>query len=205
MLTFNLDDIKAAESGLLEHEFISRCTDNIRRNGLHNLIDYLYETDFFYAPCSTRFHLSEPHGLIRHSLAVHNYAKELFDLYSNFTPESVAIVSLFHDLCKVHCYNPCKKARKTGRKLPNGRDEWEDYTGYDFVEEFPYGHGEKSVYLIQKHIDLSDAEAMAIRWHMGFSDASFKGGQISVSNAMAIYPEIALLHSADMISTAYGL
>ena len=120
----------------------------------------------------------------------------------DFPKESRHICALFHDLCKYHCYNPAKKSRKTGRLLHNGKPEWEDYIGYDFVEEFPYGHGEKSVYLLQKYIQLTDVEAMAIRWHMGYSDATFKGGQQSVSNAIKLYPVIALLHSADIIATS---
>lgn len=185
-------------------EFINRVKNNITREGIHNLLEYLTnETDFFYAPCSTRYHLCVEGGLVQHSLNV----DDNFDiLCSTFMPafpkESRHICALFHDLCKYHCYNPARKSRKTGKILPNGKAEWEDYTGYDFVEEFPYGHGEKSVYLLQKYISLTDEEAMAIRWHMGYSDATFKGGQQSVSNAITKYPVIALLHSADIIATS---
>lgn len=187
-----------------EREFCKRVSDNVKREGIHDLLEYLInETDFFYAPCSTRYHLCEEGGLVEHSLHV----DDIFDtLCSTFIPdfpeESRHICALFHDICKYHCYNPAKKSRKTGRLLPNGKPEWEDYIGYDFVEEFPYGHGEKSVYILQKYIKLTDAEAMAIRWHMGYSDATFKGGQQSVSNAIKLYPVIALLHSADIIATS---
>lgn len=186
--------------------FKSVASEVIKRKGIVELLDFLeHETDFFYAPCSTRFHLSVEGGLVQHSLNVF----EIFDTlcrvyYPSFERESIAICSLFHDICKYHCYNPCKKSRKTGLTLPNGKPEWEDYWGYDFVEEFPYGHGEKSVYILQKFIQLTDEEAMAIRWHMGFSDATFKGGQHSVSNAITKYPVIALLHSADIIATSRG-
>lgn len=184
--------------------FETVCNQLIKRPGINELLEFLKtDTDFFYAPCSTRYHLCVEGGLVEHSLNVY----EIFDslcrvYYKDFPAESVAICALFHDICKYHCYNPAKKSRKTGRLLPNGKPEWEDYTGYDFVEEFPYGHGEKSVYILQKFITLSDEEAMAIRWHMGFSDATFKGGQQSVSNAITKYPVIALLHSADIIATS---
>lgn len=187
-----------------EREFCTRVKNTIAREGISDLLEHLLnETDFFYAPCSTRYHLSVEGGLVQHSLNVDNIFNRLCDEFiPNFPEESRHICALFHDICKYHCYDPAKKSRKTGRLLPNGKPEWEDYMGYDFVEEFPYGHGEKSVYLLQKFIKLTDTEAMAIRWHMGFSDSSFKGGQQSVSNAIKIYPVIALLHSADIIATS---
>lgn len=188
----------------LKQAFRQEVLYNITRDGIAELLDYLDETDFYYAPCSTRYHLSTPCGLVYHSLSVFKISLTLFEDYHTLDRESVAIISLFHDICKIHCYNPSKKNRKTGRKLPNGRDEWEEYIGYDFDEEFPYGHGEKSVYILSKFISLTDEEAMAIRWHMGYSDASFKGGSQSITNAIQKYPSIALLHSADLISTAFG-
>lgn len=179
---------------------------NVSREGANELLEWLENnTDFFYAPCSTRYHLCEEGGLLKHSINVlENFELLCADFNARLDLESIIICALFHDVCKVNTYKPCKKSRKTGRTLPNGKPEWEDYTGYDFDEEFPYGHGEKSVYMLQKFIKLTDVEAMVIRWHMGFSDSTFKGGQQSVSNAMAKYPEIALLHSADLIATAMG-
>ena len=187
-----------------EKLFCEKALNHIKRPGIKNLLEHLQtETDFFYAPCSTRYHLCIEGGLVIHSLNVARIFNELCEIYRpNFPVESRYVCALFHDLCKYHCYDPVKKSRKTGKLLPNGKPEWEDYMGYDFVEEFPYGHGEKSVYLLQKYIPLADEEAMAIRWHMGYSDATFKGGMQTVSNAMKIYPVIALLHSADMIATS---
>ena len=187
-----------------EQTFIDIATRFIKREGITDLLEHLQsETDFFYAPCSTRYHLCVEGGLVEHSLNVFEIFNELCNSFMPETPvETRYICALFHDICKYHCYDPAKKSRKTGRLLPNGKPEWEDYIGYDFVEEFPYGHGEKSVYLLQKFIKLTDIEAMAIRWHMGYSDSTFKGGQQSVSNAMKLYPLIALLHSADIIATS---
>lgn len=187
-----------------EDNFIETALNYIKREGIEKLLEHLQtETDFFYAPCSTRYHLCVEGGLVIHSLNVANVFNQLCNIYRpTFSVESRYLCSLFHDICKYHCYDPVKKSRKTGKLLQNGKPEWEDYMGYDFVEEFPYGHGEKSVYLLQKFVTLTDEEAMAIRWHMGFSDASFKGGQQSISNAMKLYPIIALLHSADIIATS---
>lgn len=187
-----------------EAHFINRLTSGVTREGVNELVEFLqYETDFFYAPCSTRYHLSTPGGLVKHSLNVDTvFSKLCKSFYPDLPEESIHICALLHDICKFNCYKSVKKSRKTGRLLPNGKPEWEDYVGYDFDEEFPYGHGEKSVYLIQKFIKLTDEEAMAIRWHMGFSDASFKGGQNAVGNAMKKFPIIALLHTADIIATS---
>lgn len=187
-----------------KQEFIDRVKYSITREGINDLIEFLLnETDFFYAPCSTIYHLCVEGGLVEHTLHVDDIFNTLCETFlPSFPEESRHICALFHDICKYHCYNPAKKSRKTGRTLPNGKPEWEDYIGYDFVEEFPYGHGEKSVYLLHKYIHLTDEEAMAIRWHMGFSDSSFKGGQQSVSNAIKLYPVITLLHSADIIATS---
>lgn len=187
-----------------EQTFMDIASRFIKREGIKELLEHLQnETDFFYAPCSTRYHLCVEGGLVEHSLNVFEIFNELCNVFMPETPvESRYICALFHDLCKYHCYDPVKRSRKTGRLLPNGKPEWEDYDGYEFSELFPYGHGEKSVYILQKFIKLTDTEAMAIRWHMGYSDSTFKGGQQSVSNAMKLYPVIALLHSADIIATS---
>ena len=60
------------------------------------------------------------------------------------------------------------------------------------------GHGEKSVYLIQKYMQLTDREAMAIRWHMGFTDSAAKDSLRFVSEAFAYDPLVYELHAADM-------
>lgn len=197
-----MDETKIIDN---QTEFIARVKKYVHRDCVDDLLNYLLkETDFFNAPCSTRFHLSVPGGLVAHSLGVDDNFDRLCELFAPEIPEdSRRVCALFHDVCKANCYKPVKKSRKTGRLLPNGKPEWEDYIGYDFDEDFPYGHGEKSVYILQRFIKLTHDEAMAIRWHMGFSDPTFKGGQQSVSNAMSKCPRVALLHAADLIATAY--
>lgn len=132
-------------------------------------------------------------------------AKRVFDgdadgLYvpTDDEKETIAIVGLLHDLCKYDLYRPVKKSRKTGNKRPNGKDEWEDYMGYEYHDSMPFGHGEMSVYIIQGFMRLKREEAMAIRWHMGYSDVSFKGGDSTVSKAFDMYPLAALAHMADL-------
>ena len=68
-------------------------------------------------------------------------------------------------------------------------------------DKLPYGHGEKSVYIVSGFMRLSREEAMAIRWHMGFSDNDFQGGGYSVGNAFEMFPLAVLLHIADLQAT----
>lgn len=188
-------------------EFLQTYQDCICRPGADKLLEYLKKSDFFTAPASTRFHLAEEGGLVEHSLNVHKRLRLLYSYQlcvSELTPEqkeTIAIVGLLHDLCKIGCYKPEKKSRKTGNTLPNGKPEWEDYIGYAFDEELPYGHGEKSVYIISSFMKLTREEAMAIRWHMGFSDNDFKAGGYGVGNAFGKYPLSVCAHMADLWAT----
>ena len=84
----------------------------IKREGEDKLYDYLTSTgDFLTAPASTRFHLSYEGGLLEHSLNVYDClndylnrarVKETYGM--EYSPETIAIVSLLHDVCKVGCY-----------------------------------------------------------------------------------------------------
>ena len=129
-------------------------------------------------------------------------------------PESVAICGLLHDVCKVNVYQQEPKNRKTYDPEKVAAAEpwqvkhdalgdfiWETVMGYKFEDDLPYGHGEKSVYIISAFMKLSREEAMAIRWHMGFSDNDFKGGGYSVGNAFEKYPLALLTHIADLQAT----
>lgn len=156
-----------------KERFLDIYTRNIKREGADKLLEYLTSpaSDFFTAPASTRFHNAYEGGLLEHSLNVydclHSYltserAASGFGL--SYSEESIAIVSLLHDLCKVNVY-------KAGTR--NVKDEhgvWQKVPSYDYRDELPYGHGEKSVYIISGYMKLTREEAFAIRYHMGFSN-----------------------------------
>jgi hypothetical protein len=183
-------------------DFIQLYTQYIKRPGSAELLAWLESSDFFTAPASTRFHGNYEGGLCEHSVNVWEELIRLLKAYPEVkvTAESAAIVSLLHDLCKVGCYKPALKSRKTGRKKRDGKDEWENYIGYDFVEDFCYGgHGSKSVYIVQKYLALTEAEAVAINCHMGFSDRS--PGDYSLGSAYEKNPLAWLLHVADESAT----
>ena len=65
-------------------------------------------------------------------------------------------------------------------------------------DHFPFGHGEKSAFLIQRYMKLTEPEALAIRWHMGAYDEAARGGSNTLSAAMARTPLVLALHFADM-------
>lgn len=169
------------------------------RENIEAFITWLEEeTDFFIAPASTKTHGAYEGGLLIHSLSVYrvlsNFAKNL----DGVKRETIIIAALLHDLCKVNFY--IKTVRNV--KIP-GERRWEEVEVYAIEDDLPLGHGEKSVYMAMKYIDLTDEEAMAIRWHMGgYDDAarSYIGG-MTQGNAYREYPLAAALAMADMYDT----
>lgn len=173
-----------------------------KREGIEQLIKYLESTDFFVAPCSTRFHLSEPGGLCQHSLNVFD-AANLFgaayqfpgvvgERYLCFDDINILISSLLHDICKANTYKSELRWRK------DKDNQWEQYETYTYDEVFAFGHSEKSVYIASKFIHLMDVEAQAINGHMGFSDV--RGAQL-IGNILQQNSLALLLHTADMYAT----
>lgn len=178
-----------------KQEFLNIFNEHITRQGSQPLLEWLSTTDFFTAPASTRFHGACEHGLVMHSINVFNVIKS-----KHYTPEenleSFAVSALLHDLCKANYY-------KSGfRNVKNeATDKWEKVPTYSVQDAFPYGHGEKSVYLIERFMRLKPAEAVAIRWHMGGFDDAAKGGCYAISEAYDAYPLAIKLHLADLEAT----
>lgn len=186
----------------IKAEFIEIYEKSIKREGADKLLDYLSNrSDFFTAPASTRFHSSYDGGLAQHSINVYRClvdylsrerVKELYKL--SYSEETVAIVALLHDICKTDVYV------KDFRNVKNDQGVWEKVPCYKFEDKLPYGHGEKSVYMISGFMRLSRDEAMAIRWHMGFS-----GGEDSnmIGSALEKYPLAFAMATADMEATYF--
>ncbi len=171
-----------------------------KRQGIENLISYLDRTDFFIAPASTQYHGAKPGGLLEHSIAVYEKICKLKSItpLCDFEDESLILISLLHDLCKVNFYELAT------RNVKNEQTErWEKQTIYKINDKFPFGHGEKSVFIINRFIELNIDEIMAIRWHMGaWSAESYNERQI-LSTAMNEYPLILLLQMADLAATYF--
>ncbi len=186
-----------------KEEFISLYHQYIHREGSEKLLDYLLSSssDFFTAPASTRFHGSYSGGLVEHSVNVYHCLKDYLarprvrDTYGLVpSDETVAIVSLLHDVCKINCYHE-------GTRNVKGADgKWMTVPTYDFNDEMPYGHGEKSVYIITGFMRLTREEAFAIRYHMGFAEDESKR---NVGKSFELYPLGFALHTADMEATYF--
>lgn len=176
-----------------KEEFIHIYQENIKRSGSKELLDWLLRTDFFTAPASTKYHCACENGLIMHSISVYKVMMEKhFDAQTD-SAESFAICALLHDLCKAQFY---KVSTRNVKNEETGA--WEKQPFYMVEDTFPYGHGEKSVFLIERFMRLKVEEAVAIRWHMGgFED----GGGFSISLAYEKYPIAVKLHLADLEST----
>lgn len=174
-----------------KERFLGIARDKIKRPGIETILKYLEEkTDFFTAPASTRFHDAEPGGLLKHTLKVYDTLSIEGVPYSD---ETIAIVALFHDLCKVNFY----KTEMRNTKDANGK--WIQVPYYTVEDKLPYGHGEKSVYMLRECMNLSLEEVMAIRWHMG----GFEGERVwnTVSQAFDDFPLALYLHIADLKAT----
>jgi len=186
-----------------KEEFIKIYTENIKREGADKLLAYLTSEscDFFEAPASTRFHSAYAGGLLDHSVNVYHCLKDYLsrprvkDTYGlEVSDESIAIVSLLHDLCKINCYKASK------RNVKDEHGVWHTVPSYTYDDELPYGHGEKSVYIISGYMRLTREEAFAIRYHMGFSGNEDK---LNVGNAFEKFPLAFALSTADMEATYF--
>lgn len=179
-----------------KEEFIEIYNENIKREGAQKLLEWLMKTDFFTAPASTKFHGACEQGLVMHSVSVYNTMMERhFDPETDST-ESFAICALLHDLCKAQFY---KISTRNVKNEETG--QWEKKPFYTVDDAFPFGHGEKSVFLIERFMRLKPAEAIAIRWHMGGFDEAARGGSFAISHAWEKYPIAVKLHLADLEST----
>ena len=185
-----------------KEEFIELYQTHIHRDGAEGLLDYLEnKSDFFTAPASAKYHGAYPGGLCDHSVNVYHCladylarprVQELYGL--EYSQETIAIVSLLHDVCKVGCY----KAGSRNVKGPDGK--WTAVPTFFFEDPLPYGHGEKSVYIVKGYLRLTREEAMAIRWHMGFSGTE---DNRLVGQALQKYPLAFALATADMEATYF--
>lgn len=181
-----------------KEKFVKIFNENIKREGADKLLEHLCSSasDFFSAPASARYHCAYPGGLCEHSLNVYEClkaylerqrVKELYGL--EFSDESIAIVSLLHDLCKTNVYKP------GFRNVKDENGVWQKVPSYDFEDKLPYGHGEKSVYIASGFMRLTRDEAFAIRYHMGFSGTE---DPRTVGEALKLYPLAFALMTADM-------
>ncbi len=177
-----------------QQRFIREVLD-IDRPGVGDLVTWLAGTSFYEQPASSRFHSNFAGGLVSHSLKVFDAAKALVAgwPYAHPVPdESIRVCALLHDVCKIGAYTVQQRNRK------NAAGKWESYDFFAFSKsKNPYGHGEKSVRMISKYIELSDEEALAIRWHMGaWGETNINAVSDAMEHSLTL-----LIHTADMIAS----
>ena len=196
----------------MKEKYIELFKTHIKREGADKLLDWLLTTDFFTAPASTKFHNAKQGGLCEHSINMFNRLVSVLkkeygeDWQQKCSIESAAIIGLLHDVCKVDYFIVEKKNVKvykdSGSKFDShGRFDWEEKEVYAVEDKLPYGHGEKSVYIISGFMKLTRNEAMAINWHMGAFDYRVKGGSYALSDVFYNYPVALLTHLADIEAT----
>ena len=177
------------------------------REGVDELLSFIRKSDFYTAPASTKFHSCHEGGLLEHSLCVFDclIEKTKSDVWSKaldgIDTGSLAIAALLHDICKTYCYSIELKNKKVysdnGYKSDsNGRFDWQSVPSYTFSDKMPLGHGEKSIIMISKYIELTKSEMYAIRWHMGFSEP--KENWNSFTSSIRMHPLVLALHEADL-------
>ena len=179
-----------------QDEFLEIYHSKISREGSVPLLEWLQKTDFFTAPASSKYHCACRGGLVQHSVSVYHTMMEKHFEQGKDSEESFAICALLHDVCKAQFY---KEGFRNVKNDETG--QWEKKSVYFVEDSFPYGHGEKSVFLIERFLRLKTSEAVAIRWHMGGFDDAARGGSFAVSQAYERYPLAVKLHLADLEST----
>ena len=185
-----------------KERFIEVYKKYIHREGSDKLLEYLmsHSSDFFDAPASARYHGNYDGGLVEHSLNVYDCLKDYLErtrvktTYGlNYNDESIAIVALLHDLCKINCH-------KKGTRNVKENGQWKQVPTFEYNDTLPYGHGEKSVYMISGYMRLTREEAFAIRYHMGFSGSE---DARNVGAAFEMFPLAFALSTADMEATYF--
>ncbi len=183
-----------------QEKFVEIFKKNIKREGADKLLEWLLRSDFFTAPASVKFHSAITGGLCFHSLNVYNRFINLLkneygeNWQEKISLESATIIALLHDICKVDTY----KQELRNVKVDNN---WVQKPFWTVDDKLPYGHGEKSVYIISGFMRLTREEAMAINWHMGGFDNRVRGGSYSLSDAYYTFPIAVLFHIADLEAT----
>ena len=170
----------------MKEEFIELLKSTNREN-IDKLIDFIEKTDFYKAPASTKFHGAFEGGLLEHSMKVYEILKDKVEksIIPIETPkESLILIALLHDICKVNFYKVDYR---------NAKNQFED--------TIPYGHGEKSVMMVTEYIKLTVEEKYAIRWHMGFTEP--KESYSTLGAAFKKYPVALLMHEADLEATYF--
>lgn len=195
---------------------------SVKRDNIDSLLRAIRASDFYRAPASTRFHGAYEGGLLEHSLNVYDclIAKKNNPVWAQvfkeqgYTQENFIIAALLHDMCKISFYEASTKNEKTYdpeivagadpkqvKSDEKGRFVWRTVPTYTVNDQYPLGHGAKSVMMIyETGLKLESCEKYAINWHMGAWDCA--PGQLNtLSQAMEKKPLCLALQQADQEAT----
>ena len=185
--------------------------NSIEREGFYKkqLLDKLANSDFFYAPASTKYHAHYKGGLCEHSLNVYNNMVKLVEMKGlEIDTDSIKLVALFHDLSKMNLYETYFINKK--RYYPGGtkHDEggaydWEAVSAYKVKEpedRFIFGnHEQTSEFMLRSYCPLSYQESIAILHHHG--GMGWDSAKNNIAEIFERYPIALMLHLADMLAT----
>ena len=170
-----------------------------KREGVEYVIEEIERLGFFEAPASANHHLNVEGGLTLHSLNVAKASLAVWEamkpleptLEKEVTRDSIIIASLLHDVCKADIYRRAVKKRK------NALGQWEDSEGYKLTyKNFPM--------VLCSGLELSDAEMLAIRWHMGawgVNQHSLEDCK-SYDVARKLYPLVSIVQTGDGLAAS---
>lgn len=206
-----------------EVERFEQLMSGVSREGVDKLMEFIKKSDFYTAPASTKYHSNFEGGLLHHSLQVFDCLSKKYDaafagepsIWADqkcpVEPESIIVIALLHDICKTYYYVASTRNQKTydpekvkaaswGMKHDSMGDFiWETVPSYEVKDQIPYGHGEKSVMMIEEYMKLKPVERYAIRWHMGFTEPKEVWG--TLGEAITKYPIILAMSEADLEAT----
>ena len=79
---------------------------------------------------------------------------------------------------------------------------WKSVPFYTIDDKLPYGHGEKSVYIVSGFMRLTRDEAFAIRFHMGFSVGAPED-RGTIGKALEMFPLAYAVAISDMAASYF--
>lgn len=160
-------------------------------------LEWLDGTDFFTAPASTRYHNCIEGGLFSHTKEVYNCALNLLncDNFSGVSIPALTIAALIHDWCKIDLYE-----KYEANVFDENLQQWVKQTKYRHKDSgHPFGHGETSMYLGARVLNIREEEALAVRWHMGkwYTPDAYNN---DLEYANRVVPLVLLIQFADALS-----
>lgn len=187
---------------------------SIQRDGadVSGLLSCLQTHNFYTAPASLKYHSSFKGGLCEHSLKTYDTLTKLVETYfpNRYSEDTLKIVGLLHDIAKSNYYVEEIKNRKvyseTGSKYDSmGKYNWESYVSYSInspENRTLFGTLEENTYyIVSQYIPLTLEEASALVNHCGGVEGSSSAANKDLSTIFKKYPLVALLHTADFLST----